>query len=304
MTDLLEHRLAQLAERLDVSVDDRLVTDVLAALARPAPVGRVHRGSLARSSGRRVIWPAIAAAALVVAVVVAIPGTRHAVARWLGIGNTRFEYVPLGADTSATFPPPRTSEPPTASVIPTVATSPGSQPTATVDATSIGRVLGIGEPTSASDASTRTGLPVPVAPGLGPPLGVYVTTPPSSGQVIVAYPAGPLLPATPVAGVGALLATSPGSIDDGSFVKMLGPDVTVDAVRVTTASREIVGGFWLAGSPHGYGFVDADGRFELDSLRLATNTLLWVVDGVQYRLESGLTRDGALAVAATVVPSS
>src|SRR5262249_34736561 len=145
----LERRLAQLADRLDVVVDDRLVNDVLVALD-----DRAHRRPSVRrapqASARRAVWPVVVAAALAIAGVAAGPGTRHAVARWFGIGNTRFERAPVGSETAATFPAVPTSRAPSTSTTPTTAPGPVSTTapvtvTSTSTSTSIGDALGIGD---------------------------------------------------------------------------------------------------------------------------------------------------------------
>jgi hypothetical protein len=41
----------------------------------------------------------------------------------------------------------------------------------------------------------------------------------------------------------------------------------------------------VEGDAHAVGFLDPDGNPWEDTLRLSANTLLWVEDGVTYRLE-------------------
>ena len=55
--------------------------------------------------------------------------------------------------------------------------------------------------------------------------------------------------------------------------------------------------YWLAGEPHAVAFTDRDGTFFQDEGRLAGNTLLFANGPRTIRVESGLTRDEALAVA-------
>jgi len=58
-------------------------------------------------------------------------------------------------------------------------------------------------------------------------------------------------------------------------------------------------GVWVAGPAHAVVFRDELGRI-VESPRLARNVLLWEDGGVTYRLEGGLTRERALAIAVTV----
>lgn len=59
-------------------------------------------------------------------------------------------------------------------------------------------------------------------------------------------------------------------------------------------------GLWLEGGPHVLVFQNADGTYANATLRLAGNTLLWEHGDLTLRLEGPLTRDEALALAATV----
>jgi hypothetical protein len=93
-------------------------------------------------------------------------------------------------------------------------------------------------------------------------------------------------------GVGLLLTAFPGRVEEPQVEKVLpsGTDLEITSVNGTEA-------FWISGVEHGYVYVDPDGVERGDSLRLAGNTLLWVADGVTLRLESGLDRDAAIALA-------
>ena len=297
MTDLLERQLAALAERLDVDVGQRLVRDVLASLDAV--------GGAASAAGRRRDVPRrrrrIVAAAVAAALVtpLAVPGSRHVIAHWFGISSTRIERsptAPVAPQLPATVPSNQpaggadTAPPGTAS-IPTTAA-------ATFPAT-----LRLGEPTTAADAAARTGLPVPVPTALGAPGAIFVVTPPANGQVVVVYPASATLPASPVAGVGALLSTVPGTIDRGMFLKVAGAGTVVEELTFVVASGSTVHAIWLAGEPHQYAFDDAAGSPVFDDLRLATNTLLWNDNGVGYRLEASIARDEAVRIASSVIPT-
>jgi len=273
MTDLLERQLVALSLRLDVDVDDRLVDDVLRRLeSEPQSITR----SITRSITPRRLTIAGLALAASIAAVIAIPSSRQAVANWFGIGSTRIERTPI----------PSTASPATTTVVVFPAQ------------------LDLGQPVSTVEARELTGLPVPVAAALGTPSGVFVVVPPESGQIVVVYPALADLPASPVAGVGALLSTVAGRLDRGLLLKVAQPGTIVENLFVTVASGARVSAIWLAGEPHSYAVVDDEDHVVFDTLRLATNTLLWMDGGVVFRLEAELTLEQAIEIAATVVDAA
>ena len=92
----------------------------------------------------------------------------------------------------------------------------------------------------------------------------------------------------------------PGVINDGLFRKTQGPSTTIDTLTFTNAAGHVVQAIWLSGSPHEYVFRDVDGMPIFDTLRLATNTLLWQDGDVSYRLEASVTRAQAVEIAARV----
>jgi hypothetical protein len=119
----LEQRLGAIGAALAFPREEALAADVVAAL-RPAPAGRWRRPAL------------VAAAVLLVvaAVLAAVPGTRHAVARLLG-----FEHLPIRA--GVVLPPAGGVE--------------------------------LGPPLTLDEVATRTGLAPYVVPELGQPLAAY-----------------------------------------------------------------------------------------------------------------------------------
>ena len=153
---------------------------------------------------------------------------------------------------------------------------------------------------TAAQASVRTGLGLPASSLLGDPTGIFVINPPTSGQVVVIYPASSTLPQSPIADVGALLAAWPATVDRGLFLKTAGPGTNVDTVQIVTASGTMVQAIWLSGATHIYAFVDSSQHFATDRLRLATNTLLWQDGAISYRLEADISQAAAVAIARTV----
>ena len=202
-----------------------------------------------------------------IAAVLVLPEPRGTLARWFGLTSTRIER------------PPATSANDTG-VIATPPTFPSTTFPIGIDVTT---------------AESEVGLPAPISELLGPPLGVSVIHPPNGGQIVLEYAPSSLLPESPIPGVGALVSVFRADLDGGIFQKTLGPGTTLEEVQVHGTT-----GYWLAGAPHEYGYVTPDGQFTLDSLRLATNTLIWEVDGVTYRVEALVDKATALRIAESI----
>lgn len=259
----LERSLGELAERLEVPGGDWLVDDVLRRIGEPARVLTPRRG----------LRLAAAVVVVLAVVLVAVPGPRHAIARWLGFDSVRIE-------------------PGVITVPPTVATStsPATTPPTTTAPVS---ELGLGAPVSITVAMSDTGLPDPTPTLLGDAQSVHVVQPPASGQIVLVYAPSALLPESSVTGVGALISVMPAHIEEGFFRKTL-EDSTVRSVVVDGAT-----GYWIEGAPHQLLFSFGNDVLP-DSLRLATNTLLWQRGDHVYRLEADITLEAALRIAASV----
>jgi hypothetical protein len=155
--------------------------------------------------------------------------------------------------------------------------------------------LHLGPALSIDAAMSQTGLPDPTPALLGRPQSVHVVTPPAIGQIVLVYAPSDLVPQSSVTGVGALVSVMPAHIDEGFFRKTLGSEATVRSIDFEGSS-----GFWIEGSPHQLLFVVGDGQIQPDSLRLATNTLLWERDGHVYRLEADISLETAMQIASSV----
>jgi hypothetical protein len=219
-----------------------------------------------------------ALAAALIAAVLILPGPRHAVARWLGFDSVRIEPGVTVPTTIA----PATSESATA----------GST---TVTSTTVANpVLGLGSAVSIQSAMSQTGLPDPMPTLLGDPQSIHVEHPPASGQIILVYAPSDLVPQSNVTGVGALVSVFPARIDEGFFRKTLGNTATVRPADVDGAV-----GYWIEGSPHQLMFESGNDVLE-DTLRLATNTLIWQRGANVYRLEADIDLETAVRIAKTV----
>jgi hypothetical protein len=267
----LEQALADLAASLEFPPTPDLAAAVTARLdeapaRRPAAPAR-RRGRLAGLIGRpvwrRLAVAGLAAVLLAVAVLVASPGTREAVARRLGL---RGVGVQLGG------PPP-----------PTVTTRPGER----LD-------LGLGERVTLKEARRRVGFPVlvPGAAGLPQPAAVYVNEAvPAGGRVDLVYRARPGLSASPFTDVGLLVTEFRGQ-PTPEFLKKVAVLGMVEEVRVGGEP-----GYWFSGEPHFFTYRDAAGNLRDEQTRLAGNTLVWQRGELTLRIEGEISRQEALHIA-------
>jgi hypothetical protein len=151
---------------------------------------------------------------------------------------------------------------------------------------STARRLELGRRVTAAQAARRFGHPVAGVRALGEPDAIYAGEAIVPARVSLVYVARPGLPAG-TAGIGALLDEIEG--DSMPFVqKLVGGGVPIGRVDVNGARGVFIGGRHALQLP--------------DELRprLAGNTLLWVRDGVTYRLETALGVKAALRLARSV----
>ncbi len=273
----LERALTDLADRVDIPSSDWFVSDVMRRI-NEVPEARVRRAP------RRAPRLVGALLALVVAVVVVSPGPRHAVARWLGFDSVRIEP-------GVSVP---TSQAPTTLVPSSIPSQSQSQGSSSATVPPAGASLQLGPALSIDAAISQTGLPDPTPALLGRALSVHVVTPPAIGQIVLVYAPSDLVPESSVTGVGALVSVMPAHIDEGFFRKTLGSEATVRPIDFDGTR-----GFWIEGSPHQLLFDVGDG-IQPDTLRLATNTLLWERDGHVYRLEADISPETAVRIATSV----
>ncbi|MBK5332770.1 MAG: hypothetical protein JJD93_12410 [Ilumatobacteraceae bacterium] len=268
----LERSLGELAGRLEIPNGDWMARDVVRRIGEPQrhpAIGRVPR-----LTGALV--------ALVVVALVVLPGPRHAVARWLGFDSVRIE--------------PGVTVPPTTSGSTTSQTAPKAPGgSVVVEPTTIGVPdLGLGSSVSIERARSATGLPDPTPALLGDPHSVHVVQPPATGQIVLVYSPSALVPQSTVIGAGAVVSVMPAHIEAGFFQKTLG---TTSTVRSVDVNGDV--GYWIEGSPHQLLFDFGD-QIQQDTLRLATNTLLWQRGDHVYRIEADVDLETALRIATSI----
>jgi hypothetical protein len=162
----------------------------------------------------------------------------------------------------------------------------------------IGERLGLGSQTTLAKAQQQVTWKIMVPASLGQPDEVYLQPAPigpPQGEVTLVYASRPGIKASAQTGVAVLVTEATGRVDTNFFGKMLGPDATLEDVTVNGHQ-----GYWIAGAPHVFFFIDADGNFRNETLRLATNTLLIDDNGTVVRIEGDLTKAQALEIASSL----
>jgi len=222
----------------------------------------------ARRRGRS-LWQsrwALAAAAviLIVATLLAYTPTREAVAAWLNL------HVTIHRTENLATPSPLRSGP-------------------------VGQRLGLGTQTTLDGAQRQVGWNIVIPASLGAPDEVYVNLPPSGpsgGEVTLVYVSRTDIRPTGITGVSVLVTEARGQVVEQYFYKMLGPDATIEQVTVDGHP-----GYWISGQPHQFAFSDEQGNPYFDTLRLATNTLIFDDGGTLVRIEGDMTKAQAIEIA-------
>lgn len=236
-------------------------TDLRDAIRRRIALDGTRAAPRAPLYRRPVLVAAVIVIVATIALIAAIPGSRNAVADWLGLRGVRIEQ-------------PRTPD----------------------DLVPAGTDLDLGAPTTLTDARRSVDFPVTVPTDLGPPDAVHLSRRPPGGRVTLLYTPGDTLPSAGRDDVGLLVTEFTAGIDDRVLGKVLATDSTLE--RVTVDGRP---GYWVSGGLHIVGLLDRNGDLYRDRTRLAANTLLVQDGDRILRIESALSRDEAVAIARTLV---
>lgn len=159
----------------------------------------------------------------------------------------------------------------------------------------LGTQLGLGYPTTLADAQARVAWHIVVPSELGPPDEVYIQPPPEGppqSEVTLVYRSRPGIKTSGQTGVAVLITEASGTVDDRYFGKMIGPGSSLEEVTVKGHR-----GYWISGAPHDFFFIDADGQFRSETMRLASNVLIFESGGTIIRIEGDLTKTQVLAIA-------
>jgi hypothetical protein len=95
--------------------------------------------------------------------------------------------------------------------------------------------------------------------------------------------------------VGLLITEARGATNTVFFDKMLGNDATLEEINVNGHP-----GYWISGHPHVFLFTDASGQVRYETMRLATNTLIFDSGGTVVRIEGDISKTHALQIAASL----
>jgi hypothetical protein len=233
-------------------------TPDLATAVRRRLAAEPALGPRFRFGGRRALVLAFAVLAVAVGATMAVPSARTAILEWLGLRGVQIE---------------RTE------------TSPARGPAAGSDLSDAERSLG--EPVTLDEARARARYRVVVPPEeLGEPDAIYFLESGPGGQVSFAYRDDGEL--------AVLVSEFAAGLDRDFIYKSVGPNTRVERADVDGQL-----GWWLEGEPHEFVYLDRElGDIRPETLRLATNTLLWVRGDLTLRIEGAdLTKERALRIA-------
>jgi hypothetical protein len=193
--DDLIRALNELGERLDISPSDPVAAAMARIRTTPTPSGRDRPAWRPGPRARRVLLAAAAALLVGLATTLLTPASRHAVARWLGIGSVTVTY---------------TDEVPAA-----------------------GRTYHLGTPVSLTQAAGRAdaaGWRLAAPTAAGDPARAFVGLP--AGAVNLVWAPSAERPEIADSGIGLLLTAMPGTTDAGGMSKQATGGTTVQLVRV------------------------------------------------------------------------
>jgi len=252
----LQERLLRLGREIDYPETPNLGAMVRVRLEQPARRQRFDT--------RRLV---VAAAVFIVTVgaLLAIPTTRDAIAGFFGLKGVIIQRVPR---------------------LPS--------PTPTGGAT-VGERLGLGRQVTLQQAQAAVPYGISFPQALGTPDQVYLIQPADLKAVALVWRPRSGLAAAAQTGVGALVIEFPGQVQPDLFMKMLGPDATLEPVQVNSNP-----GYWISGKPHGFFFLDSKGNPREETFRLAENVLIWDQGSLVVRIESALDKGQTLGLAATM----
>jgi hypothetical protein len=150
--------------------------------------------------------------------------------------------------------------------------------------------LDLGEELTLEQAAARAGFDAVIPEELGDPDHVYYLDFPVGGMVSFVY--------GDTQKPRALFTQFRATVDDSIYKKVL------EDTRIEQLSINGEPGFWLTGEPHVFYYVDAQGNFDDENIRLAGNVLLWERGQLTLRLEGDLSRAEALEIARSVRQAS
>lgn len=127
---------------------------------------------------------------------------------------------------------------------------------------------------------------------LGPPESVQLLRWGGGQQVAMIWSESDDLPEVFDTGVGLLLVQFEAKVEQDLLLKQASDATRIQPVRIDGDL-----GFFLSEAPHTVFFESKDGLITDDQVRLTGNVLVWMSDGVTYRIESALGLDDSVKIA-------
>ena len=146
--------------------------------------------------------------------------------------------------------------------------------------------------TSLADAQNAVGFDLRMPRVLGTPDSVQLLRWGGGQQVAMIWSESDELPEVFETGIGLLLVQFEARVEQELLVKQAPESTRIQPVRV---NGEL--GYFLSEAPHTVFFESPEGLITDDQLRLTGNVLVWMSDGVTYRIESGLGLNESLEIA-------
>ncbi len=260
----LEQVLTDLGRHLVFPTTPDLAPTIRASLEHEA---LPRRSTAVLRAQWRIAWLAVAAIVLIAASLLLFPQVRSAIADRLGLLGVQIEWF-------ETLPTPQASP--------------------------VGAGLQLGRQITFAEAREAVDFPVlvPTLAGFDQPDAIYLSGWGETTMLSFVYLPGPNLPSTQQTGVGALLTEFRGSPERNLIMKGLRDDAD-EANRLQAVSVDGRPGFWISGVPHAFYVCPDRGDCREVPYRLASNVLLWEQSGLTLRLESSLSREESLAIAAS-----
>lgn len=148
--------------------------------------------------------------------------------------------------------------------------------------------LALGDEITLEQAQARAGFDVVIPEELGDPDHVYYLDFPVGGMVSFVY--------GDTQEPRALFTQFRATVEESIYKKVL------ENTRIEPLSIAGQPGFWLTGEPHVFYYVDAQGVFDDENVRLAGDVLLWERGQLTLRLEGDLSKADAAEIAESVRP--
>jgi hypothetical protein len=264
----IERELQDLARALNTPApdySDRVLRALAADSQKPAPVTHRPPGRILSPRARRILVAAIAFL-IAVAVTIAVPGSRRALASWFGFAGIEIRHAPI-----------RPSPPPAGLPAP----------------------LHAGAKVTLTDARAAMAGQLQLPAGLPAPTAVYLRRDRAAVVVTLAYRTAPHLHPTADTGY-ALILTEIANAGHPLFEKILGTNTS--AIVVTVARHP---GVFIKG-PQEIITKDpsrpSQGQPAVHAVaaRSSANTIIWSGKSITYRLEGDFSRQAAVALASTI----